>query len=122
MRSFSRVIEGIPGLSDLLEQMTEALNVCEYFWLPIVIWLRGVTDRMEDVYTVLEPYLTPILKTATGTLGEGSRTVIDQDDQYQVFEDPRASDPSHSMLSKVNGYTSYLHISCAASRTTLIIS
>jgi len=31
MRDFSKVVEGIPGLSDLMEQLTEALNVCEYF-------------------------------------------------------------------------------------------
>lgn len=64
-----------------------------------------MTDCTVDVYTVLEPYLTPILQTATSALGDGSRAVIDKDDQYQVFEDPRASDPSHSMLSKVSRNT-----------------
>jgi hypothetical protein len=43
----------------------------------------------------------PILEQATGALGEGSKAVIDSDDQYEVFNNPRASDPSHSMLSKV---------------------
>lgn len=33
-------------------------------------------------------------------LGEGSKAVIDSDDQYEVFNNPDASDPSHSILSK----------------------
>lgn len=38
----------------------------------------------------------------TDALGDGSRLVIDQDDQYEVYDTPSASDPSHSMLSKVS--------------------
>ncbi|KAI0375460.1 Het-C-domain-containing protein [Pilatotrama ljubarskyi] len=73
-------IEMIPGLSDLIENLTNALNAF--------------------VYTVLAPYLTPILKQVTDVLMEGSKAVIDSDDQYKVFDDPNASDPSHSLLSK----------------------
>ncbi|KAI0830771.1 heterokaryon incompatibility protein Het-C-domain-containing protein [Trametes gibbosa] len=73
-------IEMIPGLADLIDGLTNALNAF--------------------VYTVLAPYLTPILKQVTDVLMEGSKAVIDSDDQYQVFDDPRASDPSHSLLSK----------------------
>lgn len=53
-----------------------------------------------DVYTVIAPWLTPILTQATSALGEGSKAVIDSDDQYEVFDDANASDPSHSLLSK----------------------
>ncbi|PFH52311.1 hypothetical protein AMATHDRAFT_46432 [Amanita thiersii Skay4041] len=73
-------IEMVPGLSDLLEELTNALNAY--------------------VYTVLAPYLTPLLSQASGVLNEGSKAVIDSADQYAVFDDPRASDPSHSLLSK----------------------
>ncbi|KAJ7597340.1 Het-C-domain-containing protein [Mycena floridula] len=70
----------IPGLSDLLDQLTNALNAY--------------------VYTILAPWLTPILQQATGVLGEASKTVIDSDDQFEVFDNPQATDPSHSLLSK----------------------
>ncbi|CAE6412941.1 unnamed protein product [Rhizoctonia solani] len=53
-----------------------------------------------NVYTTLEPWLTPILQQTTGALQEGSAAVIDSDDQYEVFTNPDASDPSHSLLSK----------------------
>ncbi|KAK1218701.1 hypothetical protein PQX77_018600 [Marasmius sp. AFHP31] len=79
-RDISKKIDMIPGLADLLDELTNALNAY--------------------VYTVLAPYLTPILTQATSALGEGSKAVIDSDDQYEVFNNPSASDPSHSILSK----------------------
>ncbi|KAF8921834.1 heterokaryon incompatibility protein Het-C-domain-containing protein [Mucidula mucida] len=79
-RDIIKKIEMIPGLSDLMDEMSNALNAY--------------------VYTVIAPWLTPILTQATSALGEGSKAVIDSDDQYQVFEDENASDPSHSLLSK----------------------
>lgn len=57
----------------------------------------SATWRNTDRY----PTLQPILKQVTAVLMEGSKAVIDSDDQYQVFDDPNASDPSHSLLSKV---------------------
>ncbi|KAH8833028.1 heterokaryon incompatibility Het-C [Flagelloscypha sp. PMI_526] len=80
MRDISRMIESIPGLSEIVEELTDALN--------------------EYVLTVLTPYVAPILSEAMGVLDEGSKTVIDSDDQYEVFNNPHASDPSHSILSK----------------------
>ncbi|KAJ4002175.1 Het-C-domain-containing protein [Lentinula boryana] len=73
-------IEIIPGLSSLIDELTNALNAY--------------------VYTVMAPWLTPILTQATSVLGEGSKAVIDTDDQYEVFNNPDSSDPSHSLLSK----------------------
>ncbi|CDO73164.1 hypothetical protein BN946_scf185007.g219 [Trametes cinnabarina] len=73
-------IELIPGLSDLIDGLTNALNAV--------------------VYTILAPYISPILKQVTDVLMEGSKAVIDTEDQYQVFDNPDASDPSHSLLSK----------------------
>lgn len=80
MRDVDKKISMIPGLSDLLEEFSNNLN--------------------EYIYTVLAPYMTPILMQATSALDEGSKVVIDNDDQYEVFNNPEASDPSHSMLSK----------------------
>ncbi|TFY71829.1 hypothetical protein EVG20_g1176 [Dentipellis fragilis] len=79
-RAILEKIEMIPGLSDLIDGITDALNAY--------------------VYTILAPWLTPILTQATEVLGEGSKAVIDSYDQYEVFDNPRASDPSHSLLSK----------------------
>lgn len=80
VRSVSKKIEAIPGLETLLDNLSDALNAY--------------------VYTVLAPWLSPILKEATSTLSEGSKVVIDSADQYEVFDRPNASDPSHSLLSK----------------------
>jgi len=80
MKDIGKVISNIPGLEGLLEKLSNAINTY--------------------VFTILEPWLTPILQNATGTLHEGSAAVIDTDDQYEVFNNPYASDPSHSLLSK----------------------
>jgi len=52
------------------------------------------------VLTALEPFLKPVLKVATGALQGSAAEVIDNRAQYEVFDDPRASDPTHSFLSK----------------------
>jgi len=70
----------VPGLSELMEELTNAL--------------------IAYVFTVLSPYITPIMQQTTGVLDEGSKSVIDSEDQYEVFTNPNASDPSHSLLSK----------------------
>ncbi|ELU39862.1 heterokaryon incompatibility protein HET-C [Rhizoctonia solani AG-1 IA] len=62
--------------------------------LEILKWHDQV---MRDI---TKPWLSPILQNATGALQEGSAAVIDSDDQYEVFNNPDASDPSHSLLSK----------------------
>lgn len=63
-REILEKINMIPGLSDLLEGLSNALNAY--------------------VYTVLAPYLTPILSQVTTVLGEGSKEIIDSKDQYEV--------------------------------------
>ena len=42
------------------------------------------------VFTTLEPFLKPILQTATTSLQSVSGEVINNHDQYEVFDDPRA--------------------------------
>ncbi|KAF4611401.1 hypothetical protein D9613_004172 [Agrocybe pediades] len=80
LREIIKKIELVPGLSNLLDEFSNALN--------------------EYIYTILAPYLGPILSQATSVLDEGSKAVIDSDDQYEVFNNPDAHDPSHSQLSK----------------------
>lgn len=58
-------------------------------------------DRVTKfVFEQLAAYLVPVMSTATNTLMTGSASVIHDVDQFQVFDDPRASDPTHSFLSK----------------------
>ena len=52
------------------------------------------------MYTILEPYIKPLLVTATGSLQQGSAAVVNNANQYEVFDNPHASDPTHSILSK----------------------
>jgi len=52
------------------------------------------------ILEMVEPYLKPLMKTATTQLAAQSANVINKLDQYEVFNDPLASDPTHSMLSK----------------------
>ncbi|KAF8963872.1 heterokaryon incompatibility protein Het-C-domain-containing protein [Flammula alnicola] len=80
LKDITQGIEMVPGLENLLDEFSNALNAY--------------------IYTILAPYLGPILTQATGVLNEGSAAVIDTDDQYQVFDNPNAHDPSHSILSK----------------------
>ncbi|KAF9531855.1 heterokaryon incompatibility Het-C [Crepidotus variabilis] len=80
MRDIIKRIEMVPGLETLLEEFSNAMNAY--------------------IYTLLAPYLGPLLQSATGALDEGSKMVIDSDDQYEVFNNPNAQDPSHSLLSK----------------------
>ncbi|KAF7360302.1 hypothetical protein MVEN_00759700 [Mycena venus] len=80
VKKISHTIEKIPGLSSLIEKLMDSISIF--------------------VLTTLEPFLKPILKTATTQLASVAGEVIDNNDQYEVFNDPRASDPTHSFLSK----------------------
>ncbi|PLW14345.1 hypothetical protein PCANC_20889 [Puccinia coronata f. sp. avenae] len=79
-KSIERTIEKIPGLSTLSEKISNAVN--------------------RFVFTTLEPYLKPIMQSATGTLHSGSAAVINKQEQYEVFDNAYADDPTHSLLSK----------------------
>ncbi|KAK7041417.1 hypothetical protein VNI00_009283 [Paramarasmius palmivorus] len=79
-KKIEKTIEKIPGLGPLIEKLMDSISVF--------------------VFTTLEPFLKPILQTSTSALSAASGEVIDNHDQYEVFNDPRASDPTHSFLSK----------------------
>ncbi|KAK0494474.1 heterokaryon incompatibility protein HET-C [Armillaria luteobubalina] len=72
-KKIEKTIEKIPGLGALIDKIMDGLS---------------------------EPFVKPLLQTATTGLAEASSEVINSHDQYEVFNDPRASDPTHSFLSK----------------------
>lgn len=80
MKSISGTLEKIPGLNSVIEKIQDSISAF--------------------VFTTLEPFLKPILETATTGLSSASSEVINKHDQYEVFNDPYASDPTHSFLSK----------------------
>lgn len=80
MMSIEKTMERIPGLNSLVEKISNSVSVF--------------------VYTLLEPYVQPIVKQALGGLQASSQQVINNEDQFEVFTNPNASDPTHSMLSK----------------------
>lgn len=115
-RGVSSKIEAIPGLESLIDSLTDALNACtSRLFVRIIAQLAysghrclrcpGPVALGRRVLLSHIPVLTkssqPILKEATSTLSEGSKVVINSADQYEVFNNPNASDPSHSLLSKV---------------------
>jgi len=73
-------IDRIPGLSGVVEKITNSISVF--------------------IITTLEPFVKPLIGTATEALGSSSQAVIDSHDQEEVWNNPNASDPTHSFLSK----------------------
>ncbi|TCD71957.1 hypothetical protein EIP91_000089 [Steccherinum ochraceum] len=80
VKKISKIIDRIPGLRSALDKFSDSISVF--------------------VFTTLEPFLRPIMNQATSALALASGEVINSHDQYEVFNDPRASDPTHSFLSK----------------------
>jgi hypothetical protein len=54
------------------------------------------------VITTIEPYVKPLLGTATEALANTSQEVLNTHDQEIVWNDWNCSDPTHSFLSKVS--------------------
>lgn len=82
MKAINDALESIPGLTALVEKLSEAVSVF--------------------VFSLLAPYILPIVAQAKGELANGSGEVIGgaRAKQFIVFEDHYSSDPTHSMLSK----------------------
>ncbi|PWN43773.1 Het-C-domain-containing protein [Ceraceosorus guamensis] len=80
MMSIEQTIEKIPGLSSLVEKISDSLSVF--------------------VLTLLEPYVKPLMTSAMSGLHATSSAVVSGEDQTEVFDNPNASDPTHSQLSK----------------------
>lgn len=54
------------------------------------------------VMALIAPFIQPIIKAVSASLKTGNNAVIQSSakSQYEVWNDPRSSDPTHSMLSK----------------------
>ncbi|MDA4131964.1 MAG: Het-C domain-containing protein [Thaumarchaeota archaeon] len=93
VKAINRVIEKIPGLEDLIENISETLTAF--------------------VLGLLAPFIRPIINQVSEALKDGSSGVIGASaaSQFGPWDDPRCSNPTHSMLSK-DHFTNILN-SCA---------
>ncbi|CBQ72977.1 related to Het-c heterokaryon incompatibility protein [Sporisorium reilianum SRZ2] len=80
VKSIEGTLEKIPGLNTLIDKLFNEISI---FFM-----------------TLLEPYARPIMQQGMSALKLGSGAVINKQEQFEVFDDPNASDPTHSMLSK----------------------
>ncbi|USW52757.1 Putative heterokaryon incompatibility Het-C [Septoria linicola] len=82
MQTISSAISKIPILPDLLDKISEQLN----------IW----------VFSLIAPFILPIIRQVKAEVEGGSSAVLksSKNAQHIVFNDPYATDPTHSMLSK----------------------
>lgn len=82
MQSITETIEKIPILPDILESLTDQLNIF--------------------VFSLIAPFILPIINQVKTELTTGSSAIIQSsvDEQHIVFRDDNSSDPTHSMLSK----------------------
>lgn len=82
VRTISSIIEKIPGLEALVDRIVETLTVF--------------------IFSLLAPFVRPVLNALQKTLQSSSEGVTEwnKKHQYEVWEDPHCSDPTHSMLSK----------------------
>ncbi|KAK8061481.1 hypothetical protein PG994_007847 [Apiospora phragmitis] len=82
MKNISEMIEKIPILPKIIEQLEEQMSV----------W----------VFSIMAPFVVPVLQQVKNELRTGSHEIIESSEaeQHVVFDDDRSSDPTHSMLSK----------------------
>lgn len=82
MKGISSAIDKIPILPDLIEQLQDQVNLF--------------------VFSLLAPYIMPIISQVKNELHTGSSEVIksSQEHQMAVFSNDEDTDPTHSMLSK----------------------
>lgn len=101
VKAISRGIAKIPGLEKLIEHISETLT-------PFVLGLPA-------------PFIRPIINQVSKVLKDGSSGVISasSNSQLEPWDNPRCSDPTHSMLSK-DHFTNILN-SCAGRVATTIL-
>lgn len=82
VRTISGIISKIPGLEKLIDTITERVTLF--------------------VFSLLAPFIQPIIAAASAQLKTGSSTVVDASasHQYEPWTDPNCTDPTHSLLSK----------------------
>lgn len=82
VKAINKTIAMIPGLEDLIERISETLTAF--------------------VLGLLAPFIRPILDAVTKSLKQGSSGVISASAkaQFEPWDDPQCTNPTHSMLSK----------------------
>ncbi|KAJ4380869.1 hypothetical protein N0V86_004231 [Didymella sp. IMI 355093] len=82
VRNISEIVSKIPGLEKLIDTITERVTLF--------------------VLSLLAPFVLPIIKTASAQLKTGSSAVLESSakHQFDVWNNPTSTDPTHSMLSK----------------------
>ncbi|KAK6610976.1 heterokaryon incompatibility protein Het-C [Botrytis cinerea] len=82
VRAINNTIAKIPGLESLVERISETLTVF--------------------ILSLLAPFVRPIIDAVSDSLKKGSSTVVEAsaNSQFEPWNDPRCTDPTHSMLSK----------------------
>ena len=90
VRTISGIVSKIPGLEKLIDNITERVTLF--------------------VFSLLAPYLKPLIAAASKQLKAGSSGVVDASGQHQfdVWNNPSSSDPTHSLLSK-DHFSNYLN-------------
>ncbi|KAK6495438.1 hypothetical protein TWF481_003458 [Arthrobotrys musiformis] len=81
-RAIESAIEKVPGLVDVVEKISELLSVF--------------------IFSLLAPILRPVIEQVTLELKKGSSGVLDASAhaQFEPWNDPYCTDPTHSLLSK----------------------
>lgn len=82
VRSISAVVSKIPGLEALIDNITEKVTLF--------------------IFSLLAPFVRPLIAAASNSLKTGSSGVIaaSQKAQYEPWNNPNCTDPTHSLLSK----------------------
>ncbi|CAG8975169.1 hypothetical protein HYALB_00004230 [Hymenoscyphus albidus] len=101
VRAISATIAKIPGLEALVDKISETLTVF--------------------VLSLLAPFIRPIIDAVSKSLKEGSSTVVEAsaNQQFEPWNDPHCTNPTHSMLSK-DHFTNVLN-GCAGRVATTIL-
>jgi Heterokaryon incompatibility protein Het-C len=82
VRRISSIVEKIPGLEKIVDKITETVTLF--------------------AFSLLAPFIRPLINVASKSLQSGSMGVVQAsgNHQYEVWDDPHCTDPTHSMLSK----------------------
>ncbi|EEH42000.2 HET-C domain-containing protein HetC [Paracoccidioides lutzii Pb01] len=82
VKNLSSAVEKIPGLSSLMDKISETLSIF--------------------IFSLLAPFIRPVIKIASAKLQLGSSelTAAEARTQYEPWTNPNCTDPTHSFLSK----------------------
>jgi hypothetical protein len=101
VKAINNTIAKVPGLEALVTKISETLTLF--------------------ILSLLAPFVRPIIEKVSEALKMGSSTVVNASasQQFTVWDNPRSSDPTHSMLSK-DHFSNELN-SCAGRVATTIL-